>query len=200
MDSKRFNQYECFESEITIGRNATNRLPIDDKRLSGTHCKLEFNESEKQVYLHDLSTNGTYIFDTKVGKNGKKKLDSGDLVYVLHKSKVSSAEVLGFIVKFSFSSGPTAAEQKLNIEKQQQETDRIRAIQKEEETARFKELTDAHEEEKRKIQDQLNNFKTQDDKISEELECVICMDFIYSCVTLQPCLHNLCSACFYDWK
>lgn len=36
--------------------------------------------------------------------------------------------------------------------------------------------------------------------MGEELECVICMDLIYSCVTLQPCLHNLCGACFYDWK
>jgi FHA domain len=44
LDSKRLTAYECFENEITIGRNSDNKLMIDDKRLSGTHCKLEFIE------------------------------------------------------------------------------------------------------------------------------------------------------------
>ena len=36
------------------------------------------------------------------------------------------------------------------------------------------------------------------DEIGEEVECSICIDYIYKCVTAWPCLHNFCAACFSD--
>mmetsp|Transcript_386 Transcript_386/g.357 ORF Transcript_386/g.357 Transcript_386/m.357 type:complete len:106 (+) Transcript_386:51-368(+) len=41
-------------------------------------------------------------------------------------------------------------------------------------------------------------MKFQDD-LGEEMQCVICIDFIYQCVTSIPCLHNFCGACLTDW-
>ncbi|KAL4503246.1 hypothetical protein ABPG72_000852 [Tetrahymena utriculariae] len=197
LDSRKFSVFECLQNEITIGRAPNNVLRIDDKRLSGTHCKLIYDPQENEVYLQDLSTNGTFIFDKKLGKENKSKIDSGDLIYILHKSKVSQPDVIGFVVKLAQSSQNGGAQaSKLKEE----EAAKIKQQHKEEEEQRIQKMKEEHEEEKRKIQEQLNKFKTQDDKISEELECVICMDIIYSCVTLQPCLHNLCGACFYDWK
>jgi len=37
------------------------------------------------------------------------------------------------------------------------------------------------------------------DDLGEEMKCCICIDYIYQCVTLVPCLHNFCAACFSDW-
>ena len=34
--------------------------------------------------------------------------------------------------------------------------------------------------------------------IGEEMECSVCIDYIYKCVTLWPCVHNFCAACFSD--
>jgi pSer/pThr/pTyr-binding forkhead associated (FHA) protein len=50
-----------------IGRNPDCTLAIHDKRLSGKHCEIV--KFESKVTLTDLSTNGTYIGDKKVGKN-----------------------------------------------------------------------------------------------------------------------------------
>ena len=35
--------------------------------------------------------------------------------------------------------------------------------------------------------------------LSSEMECSICLDHIYQCVTVIPCLHNFCAACFSDY-
>ena len=32
-----------------------------------------------------------------------------------------------------------------------------------------------------------------------EMECSICLDYIYRCVTAMPCLHNFCAACLSDY-
>jgi E3 ubiquitin-protein ligase CHFR len=46
--------------------------------------------------LVDLSTNGTFIGDSKLGKNNEVLLKNGDEIYLLHKSKVSITDVIGF--------------------------------------------------------------------------------------------------------
>lgn len=47
LNSKKFTPYECVDNEVTIGRNASNMLVIDDKRLSGMHCKLVYDPKER---------------------------------------------------------------------------------------------------------------------------------------------------------
>lgn len=37
-----------------------------------------------------------------------------------------------------------------------------------------------------------------DSKLEEEIKCLICMEVMYQPVTLFPCLHNYCGACFSD--
>lgn len=50
-----------------LGRNPECTLQIHDKRLSGKHCLII--KSGSHVTLTDLSTNGTYLGDKKIGKN-----------------------------------------------------------------------------------------------------------------------------------
>jgi len=57
------------------------------ERLSSTHCKV-IREDDGKAYIVDLSTNGTFFENDKLGKGVKKELNSGDKVYLLHHSKV----------------------------------------------------------------------------------------------------------------
>ena len=38
-----------------------------------------------------------------------------------------------------------------------------------------------------------------DDAVEENLQCGICQDILYKPVSLQPCLHAFCGACFCEW-
>jgi len=87
------------EKDISIGRSAGNMVLIDDKRLSGNHCRLLLIDNK--AYIEDTSSNGTYVFNKKIGKGLKHQVESGDIVYVLHKSKVGAGDVIGFVVKLS---------------------------------------------------------------------------------------------------
>uniref|UniRef100_A0A8C4HPQ0 E3 ubiquitin-protein ligase CHFR n=1 Tax=Dicentrarchus labrax TaxID=13489 RepID=A0A8C4HPQ0_DICLA len=37
------------------------------------------------------------------------------------------------------------------------------------------------------------------DKMEESLTCVICQDLLHDCVSLQPCMHVFCAACYSGW-
>lgn len=38
------------------------------------------------------------------------------------------------------------------------------------------------------------------DKMEETLTCIICQDLLHDCVSLQPCMHTFCAACYSDRK
>jgi len=61
---------------------------IQDNRLSGNHCKLVFNDESNVATLTDLSTNGTFLGDSKIGKGNEIVIKNGDEIYLLHKTKV----------------------------------------------------------------------------------------------------------------
>ncbi|XP_072289229.1 E3 ubiquitin-protein ligase CHFR isoform X2 [Eucyclogobius newberryi] len=37
------------------------------------------------------------------------------------------------------------------------------------------------------------------DKMEESLTCIICQDLLFDCVSLQPCMHTFCAACYSGW-
>uniref|UniRef100_A0A8C5S507 E3 ubiquitin-protein ligase CHFR n=1 Tax=Laticauda laticaudata TaxID=8630 RepID=A0A8C5S507_LATLA len=37
------------------------------------------------------------------------------------------------------------------------------------------------------------------DKMGESLSCIICQELLYDCVSLQPCMHTFCAACYSGW-
>ncbi|KAF6080784.1 checkpoint with forkhead and ring finger domains [Phyllostomus discolor] len=37
------------------------------------------------------------------------------------------------------------------------------------------------------------------DRMEEQLTCCICQDLLYDCVSLQPCMHTFCAACYSGW-
>uniref|UniRef100_H3DH70 E3 ubiquitin-protein ligase CHFR n=1 Tax=Tetraodon nigroviridis TaxID=99883 RepID=H3DH70_TETNG len=40
---------------------------------------------------------------------------------------------------------------------------------------------------------------TKTDKMEESLTCVICQDLLHDCISLQPCMHVFCAACYSGW-
>ncbi|XP_014841479.1 PREDICTED: E3 ubiquitin-protein ligase CHFR [Poecilia mexicana] len=41
--------------------------------------------------------------------------------------------------------------------------------------------------------------ETKTDKMEESLTCVICQDLLHDCISLQPCMHVFCAACYSGW-
>lgn len=37
------------------------------------------------------------------------------------------------------------------------------------------------------------------DKMEESLTCIICQDLLHDCISLQPCMHTFCAACYSGW-
>jgi len=83
-----------------IGRNSTNDIAISDVRISGTHCILS-RDQNGSVILQDLSSNGTFLKDTKIGKGKSRVLTAGDKFTLLPAAKVKEGELLGYIFTFN---------------------------------------------------------------------------------------------------
>lgn len=59
-----------------------------------------------------------------------------------------------------------------------------------------------------RTEDQSSNVRHEDqgtlegkqpDKMEETLTCIICQDLLHDCVSLQPCMHSFCAACYSGW-
>lgn len=63
--------FELSNNKIEIGRGENCGIRIDNPKISKVHCIL-LKEDDGNIYLEDKSSNGTYLFDTLVGKDNKK--------------------------------------------------------------------------------------------------------------------------------
>lgn len=67
---------------LTIGRNASNDLVIDDLSVSGLHAQIErdedpYYEGHFRYFLHDLgSTNGSFLNNERIGRVELKNNDT----------------------------------------------------------------------------------------------------------------------------
>lgn len=67
--SKGTSDFELREDTISIGRKATNLIVINDQALSSNHCII-YKDGDK-IMLKDLSTNGTYLNNNKIGQGNE---------------------------------------------------------------------------------------------------------------------------------
>ena len=58
-------EIEIMNATLQIGRLADNDISINDKRLSGKHCKIlrriDPETGKMTVYIEDTSSNGTFL-------------------------------------------------------------------------------------------------------------------------------------------
>lgn len=45
----------------------------------------------------------------------------------------------------------------------------------------------------------LRTAAAKPDRMEEQLTCCICQDLLHDCVSLQPCMHTFCAACYSGW-
>ncbi len=165
-----YDNVSLIKNEYSLGRQQSNDIKISDIRLSGVHCKIS-KDDENNFWIEDLSSNGTFLENEVIGKGKKRKIVSGDKIYLLHPSKVEQDEIMGYV----FSSVKRPEDTLLK----RQREDNQKAI-----------------EEGKKLHEKNLRFQ---EELGEEMMCCICIDYLYQCVTLIPCLHNFCAACFSDW-
>uniref|UniRef100_A0A2K5QAP6 E3 ubiquitin-protein ligase CHFR n=1 Tax=Cebus imitator TaxID=2715852 RepID=A0A2K5QAP6_CEBIM len=49
------------------------------------------------------------------------------------------------------------------------------------------------------VHDNVRAAAGKPDKMEETLTCIICQDLLHDCVSLQPCMHTFCAACYSGW-
>jgi pSer/pThr/pTyr-binding forkhead associated (FHA) protein len=88
----------------TFGRVDKNNTVISDKRLSSTHCTLSREKKENgeyTYYVHDTSSNGTYINNIKIGKGIKKEIQNNDYIQLLSSKMVPPQDVIAYVFSLS---------------------------------------------------------------------------------------------------
>ncbi|XP_072456905.1 E3 ubiquitin-protein ligase CHFR isoform X2 [Notamacropus eugenii] len=51
----------------------------------------------------------------------------------------------------------------------------------------------------RAIPEEVKTANMKPDKMEETLTCIICQELLHDCVSLQPCMHTFCAACYSGW-
>ncbi|XP_068945805.1 E3 ubiquitin-protein ligase CHFR isoform X2 [Petaurus breviceps papuanus] len=54
-------------------------------------------------------------------------------------------------------------------------------------------------ENSRAIPEEVRATDMKPDKMEETLTCIICQELLHDCVSLQPCMHTFCAACYSGW-
>ncbi|XP_052411345.1 E3 ubiquitin-protein ligase CHFR [Carassius gibelio] len=72
--------------ECMVGRKKNCDLSFPaNKLVSGKHCKITQDENSGQVWLQDMSTNGTVINISKVVKKQTHLLQNGDVIHFVYR-------------------------------------------------------------------------------------------------------------------
>lgn len=89
------------DPDMTLGKDRSCDLVISDPMLSRQHCTITLDNKKGEVYIHDLSTNGTFLNGVRLpSKNlGKVVLSHGDEV-LLKDPKTGNVE-FGYMVNIN---------------------------------------------------------------------------------------------------
>ncbi|XP_037387860.1 E3 ubiquitin-protein ligase CHFR [Pygocentrus nattereri] len=278
--------------ECTIGRRKGCDLSFPaNKLVSGDHCKITQDQTSGQVWLEDMSTNGTVINMSKLVKKQSHLLQNGDVIYFVYRKSepeqniayvyqaispkqtdsqetedtvrnscsavmdrvdtdvdpapVEPVTLPSFLLEkplrpgyedqpSTSSSGahlyPTlythtvAATSYGDVTLTEPSVIRhkgpecstgvstpksltlkqTREMDEEAGPDRKRQRTDGPHELSSSISDSAAPAKTgkdgeKTDKMEESLTCIICQDLLHDCVSLQPCMHTFCAACYSGW-
>ncbi|XP_049326546.1 E3 ubiquitin-protein ligase CHFR isoform X1 [Astyanax mexicanus] len=274
--------------ECTIGRRKGCDLSFPaNKLVSGDHCKITQDQTSGQVWLEDMSTNGTVINMSKLVKKQSHLLQNGDVIYFVYR-KSEPEQNIAYVYQAICPSqtdsqdSDDAVRKSCAAEMDHIDTDvdpapvepvTLPCLPQEKslrpgyedqpgpssssahlyptsythtitttgygdmtlleppvvrpkvgdcspgasKTLTLKQtrelLEDPGPERKRQktgdtgdssiappaksVKDSREGEKT--DKMEESLTCIICQDLLHDCVSLQPCMHTFCAACYSGW-
>eukprot|EP00742_Colponemidia_sp_Colp-10_P004278 GILJ01004563.1.p1 GENE.GILJ01004563.1~~GILJ01004563.1.p1 ORF type:complete len:508 (+),score=59.34 GILJ01004563.1:89-1525(+) len=103
LNQKNVNSIELVHDAMSIGRKEENHTVLSDPRVSGFHCcvRRETQDGSVTYTLEDLSSNGTFLNGTKVGKGKKVNISAGDEIIILPEDKVGKEGLIAFAFKLS---------------------------------------------------------------------------------------------------
>ncbi|XP_029112539.1 E3 ubiquitin-protein ligase CHFR isoform X2 [Scleropages formosus] len=275
--------------ECTVGRRKGCDLSFPaNKLVSGDHCKIVQDANSGEVWLEDMSTNGTVINMSKLVKKQMHPLQSGDVIYFVYRKNepeqniayiyqsipqepssvqdntarvtemsstggcaqdeprpsTSTSHLYSSVpaaplttpchsIPQTFVSGSDTLLSSQEASGEKPVTARTEAsctgdLLKSEEGSRISVMEDNEPERKKRRTDKdyglpglpdsgfteagdpakvavgtlVQKGTTEGpkiDKMEESLTCIICQDLLYDCVSLQPCMHTFCAACYSGW-
>ncbi|XP_032127248.1 E3 ubiquitin-protein ligase CHFR isoform X12 [Sapajus apella] len=204
--------------EWTIGRRRGCDLSFPSNKLvSGDHCKIVVDEKSGQVTLEDTSTNGTVINKLKVVKKQTCPLQTGDVIYLVYRKNEPEHRSEG-AGNFPKGGGPSVASDEIStfasalpdrkavssssLEPQDQED--LEPVRKKmrgdgDLDLNLEVLFAQPCRNTQTVHDNVRAVAGKPDKMEETLTCIICQDLLHDCVSLQPCMHTFCAACYSGW-
>ena len=170
----------------TLGRAESCTLRLTDNKVSGVHARLSHDGAN--AILEDLSSNGTFVNGTKVGKGRLRVLLNDDEIAIVAPSVASDSST-----KFRFVLLAGAAAEATSAAVAAAATAAAAGISSAAPSAATTSGAGASSA--------ASGSASADDgsALEKELICGICQDLMHRPVALQPCMHSFCGACFSEW-
>uniref|UniRef100_A0A8C9TK82 E3 ubiquitin-protein ligase CHFR n=1 Tax=Scleropages formosus TaxID=113540 RepID=A0A8C9TK82_SCLFO len=188
--------------ECTVGRRKGCDLSFPaNKLVSGDHCKIVQDANSGEVWLEDMSTNGTVINMSKLVKKQMHPLQSGDVIYFVYR-KNEPEQNIAYIYQ-SIPQEPSSVQDNTGYASILYLfflffLDKDYGLPGLPDSG----FTEAGDPAKVAVGTLVQKGTTEGpkiDKMEESLTCIICQDLLYDCVSLQPCMHTFCAACYSGW-
>ncbi|XP_078362422.1 E3 ubiquitin-protein ligase CHFR-like isoform X2 [Oculina patagonica] len=183
------------------------------KFVSGHHCTIS-RDPDGKVWLRDFSTNGSLLNGKKITKDDKTQICHNDQVQIVHRKDHPESDIAFVFQDLKFLREEAALldntleynndtedisedEQKGVKPNEMGSTSQKRSRSETGHTDEGPELKKKHQE------DETLEGKKPDlpahNSIADTLLCSICQDIFHDCVSLQPCIHSFCAACYSQW-
>uniref|UniRef100_A0A9J8AF82 E3 ubiquitin-protein ligase CHFR n=2 Tax=Cyprinus carpio TaxID=7962 RepID=A0A9J8AF82_CYPCA len=201
-----------------------------NKLVSGNHCRITQDQNSGQVWLEDMSTNGTVINMSKVVKKQTHLLQNGDVIHFVYRknepeqnigreedSDLTETEsepvpVEPVIVKPLPQAGhedPQPSTSRSSFHIYNVPLSSCSGNYRPHCMRSFMGCGSSHSDSavsaaapQVSLRGAAGKDKTEGattDKMEESLACIVCQDLLHDCVSLQPCMHTFCAACYSGW-
>ncbi|KAK2165078.1 hypothetical protein LSH36_55g07058 [Paralvinella palmiformis] len=200
---------EIKKNKFVIGRSTDAELSLTgNKLISGRHCFIERCDNG-EVWLHDTSTNGTLLNETK------KLLKTVNVAYVFQDMEALISEEMNSLseqtIDYDVEDNDTSVDNSNIAEPQvdstvskkrkaeSSESDKCEQRNKHQKTeAGGMSLQTKNREENGKKGDRLSSEENAF-SFEQSLTCIICQEIFHDCISCQPCMHCFCAGCYSDW-
>uniref|UniRef100_A0A671Q0S5 E3 ubiquitin-protein ligase CHFR n=1 Tax=Sinocyclocheilus anshuiensis TaxID=1608454 RepID=A0A671Q0S5_9TELE len=179
--------------ECTVGRKKDCDLSFPaNKLVSGNHCKITQDQNSGQVWLEDMSTNGTVINMSKVVKKQTHLLQNGDVIHFVYRKNEPEQSEFSHLSIFLYTL-PNVTFVSVSVCPADDQNGCGSSHSDSAVSAAAPPVS---------LRGAAGKEKTEGattDKMEESLTCIVCQDLLHDCVSLQPCMHTFCAACYSGW-